>query len=70
MGVWEYGRWIVIFDVQKCILLNANKNLEKRKASMGVWKYGSVENIFYEKYIFINSSLKPFIHACFREYEN
>jgi len=29
------------------VLLNANKNLEKPKASMGVWEYGSVDNIFY-----------------------
>ena len=46
-------------------MLNANKNLEISKASMEVWKYGSVQKFFYKTH-FINSSLKPFIHACFR----
>jgi|HubBroStandDraft_3_1064219.scaffolds.fasta_scaffold958770_1 hypothetical protein len=66
MGVWEYGS--VFFFCVEVFLLNMNLNLVKtktgKKTSMGVWEYGSVEMFFHTKYFF-NSSMKPFIHACF-----
>jgi hypothetical protein len=51
MGVWECGN--TIFLCGEIILLNTNKYLEKPKVSMGVWGYGSVENIFYVLYILL-----------------
>ena len=68
--MWEYGSMeVAIFNVQKLILLNANKNLEiseSKFGSVGVWE---CVKIIFNKTHFINSSLKPFIHACFRVYE-
>ncbi len=62
MGVWEYGGmgvWKYNFLCEKIILLKTNKS---KFGSMGVWGYGK---LFPNDKDIINTSLKPFIHACF-----